>query len=234
MTFKVAFLASSALTLALSLGCSSNSEEGLDPGTQVAVEDRNTNPEGVAYPTKGIGIAARAGSSRGNVIQNFKFLGYPTAPATANPKGDLKTVALADYYDPTSIHHKLIHLVVSAVWCTPCNQETVAIVAANPALAAEGVVVLQGLSDGPSTSKGATKLDLDSWIDDHKTNFTQFLDPRVTQLGAFFPAAAVPWNAYVDPRTMEILYSNVGQVEPKKTADKYLKWVNENPPSTFE
>ncbi len=235
MTFKVAFIATSALSLSLVAGCSSStSDGGLDPGTQQQVEERNTNPDGVAYPAKGIGVASRDGTKKGSVIQNFKFLGYPTAGATLNGKGSLTTVALADFYDPDAKKFKLIHLVVSAVWCAPCNAETDAIVAAYPGLAEQGVVVVQGLSDGPDQSKGATKLDLDAWIDDHKSNFTQFLDPSVQKLGVFFKAAAVPWNAYVDPRSMEILYSNVGGVDVKKTAQTYLDWVKANPATKFE
>jgi len=234
MNLRLALI-SSALPVSLIVGCSSNSQDaGIDPGTQQQVEERNANPEGIAYPTKGIGVASRDGTKKGSVIQNFKFLGYPNEGAVLNKKGNLKTVALADYYDPANKRFKLIHLVVSAVWCAPCNAETDAFVAAYPTLVDQGVVVVQGLSDGPDQSKGATQLDLDAWIDDHKSNFTQFLDPAVQKLGVFFKAAAVPWNAYVDPRTMEILYSNVGAVDVKKTAQTYLDWVKANPATTYE
>jgi hypothetical protein len=42
------------------------------------------------------------------------------------------------------------------------------------------------------------------------SNFTEMLDPGLHNLGHFFDAAAIPWNADVDVRTMELLDSSVG------------------------
>jgi hypothetical protein len=36
------------------------------------------------------------------------------------------------------------------------------------------------------------------------------LDPGLLNLGSFFVASSVPWNADIDPRTMEILHSATG------------------------
>jgi hypothetical protein len=140
------------------------------------------------------------------VIENFKFLGYPNA----NVAGGLQTIALADYYDPCNKRLKVLHLSVAAVWCTPCNEETVALVAAKSMLDSEQVVLVQALSDGPTMNVGATQSDLNKWIQTNKSNFTEMLDPNLTNLGTFFDAAAVPWNADIDPRTMEILDAATG------------------------
>ena len=103
-----------------------------------------------------------------------------------------------------------MHLSVAAVWCEPCNEETVAFVAAKAMLDQEQVVLVQALSDGPTKNVPATTGDLQFWISENKSNFTEMLDPNLTNLGTFFDAAAVPWNADIDPRTMEILDDGTG------------------------
>jgi len=189
-----------------------------DAGAQAPVADAggdallssagNVNPDGVAYPTPagGYGDSARKGKTPGSIIQNFKFFGYPNADES---KG-LQTIALADYYDPCRKRFKLLHLSVAAVWCEPCNEETVALVAAKASLDAEQVVIVQALSDGPTKNVPATTADLKYWISENMSNFTEMLDPNLANLGTFFNAAAVPWNADIDPRTMEILDDGTG------------------------
>ena len=168
----------------------------------------NVNPDGFSYPTPagGYGHSARKGSTPGSIIQNFKFFGYPNADES---KG-LQTIALIDYYDPCQRRLKLLHLSVAAVWCVPCNQETQALVAARAQLGTEQVVIVQALSDGPKMNVPATTSDLKFWIQENKSNFTEMLDPNLANFGVFFNAAAVPWNADVDPRTMEILDDGTG------------------------
>jgi hypothetical protein len=168
----------------------------------------NVNPDGIAYPAPagGYGIDARKGKTPGSIIENFKFFGYPDADES---KG-LQTIALADFYDPCEKRYKLLHLSVAAVWCVPCNEETVAFVAAKAQLDAEKVVLAQALSDGPTKNVPATTGDLKYWITENQSNFTEMLDPNLANLGVFFDAAAVPWNADIDPRTMEILDDGTG------------------------
>jgi hypothetical protein len=168
----------------------------------------NANPDGVAYPTPvgGYGHSARKGKTPGSIIENFKFFGYPEADES---KG-LQTIALADYYDPCHKRFKLVHLSVAAVWCVPCNEETVAFVASKAQLDTEQVVLVQALSDGPTKNVAATTGDLKYWITENKSDFTEMLDPNLANLGVFFDAAAVPWNADIDPRTMEILDDGTG------------------------
>jgi hypothetical protein len=180
------------------------------PGVDAAAlaSTGNVNPDGFAYPTPpgGYGHSARKGTTPGSIIQNFKFFGYPNADES---KG-LQTIALADYYDPCGRRLKVLHLSVAAVWCAPCNQETLALVAAKSQLASEQVVIVQALSDGPTRNVPATTSDLKFWIQENKSNFTEMLDPNLANFGVFFDAAAVPWNADVDPRTMEILDDGTG------------------------
>jgi hypothetical protein len=228
----VGFVAAAGPFLALVvLGCSSGSGSGVTTVTTGASGDGgttapgspsgadsgagagglatgNVNPDDVPYPTPagGYGHAARRGKTPGSIIQDFKFLGYPNA----DPSGGLETISLGDYYDPCNKRLKLLHLSVAAVWCTPCNEETVALVAAKAQLDTEQVVLIQALSDGPTMNVGATQADLNYWIMLNHSNFTEMLDPNLTNLGTFFDAAAVPWNADIDPRTMEILDQGTG------------------------
>jgi hypothetical protein len=168
----------------------------------------DANPDGVPYPSPagGYGHNARKGKTPGSIIQNFKFYGYPNADES---KG-LQIISLADYYDPCGKRLHLLHLSVAAVWCEPCNEETVALVAAKAQLDAEHIVLVQALSDGPTKNVPATTADLKYWITENKSNFTEMLDPNLANLGVFFDAAAVPWNADIDPRTMEILDDGTG------------------------
>lgn len=213
-----ATLGALSCAVAAAAGCSSSSGaptqlacnpcDGGGGGTQPTGHD--TNPDGVAYPTpaSGYGRSPRSGSTPGSVMQNFKFFGYPGGDVS---KG-LQTVALADFYDPCNKRAKLLHITVAAVWCQPCNQETDAIVAAKKSgdLASKGVVVLQALDDGPVQNQPATNTDLVHWIGSHQSNFTTVLDPGLANFAGFFDAAAVPWNADLDVRTMEIIDASVG------------------------
>ncbi len=168
----------------------------------------NLNPDGIPYPTPtaGYGIDARKGKTAGSIISNFLFFGYPNADES---KG-LQRIALADFYDPCGKRYKLLHLSVAAVWCEPCNEETLAFVASKAQLDSEKVVLAQALSDGPTKNVPATTADLNYWVSENKSNFTEMLDPNLANLGVFFDAAAVPWNADIDPRTMEILDDGTG------------------------
>jgi hypothetical protein len=204
-----------ATASALVCGCGGNNNqapcdpcEQADAATVNGAATQALNPDGLAYPSPagGYGHAARTGAVAGSVIQNFKFSGY----VNANMAMGLQTIALSDYYDPCVKRYKLLHLSVAGVWCTPCNEETDAIVADKAGLDADGVIVLQALSDGPTEGLGATVGDLQMWIKTHGSNFTEMLDPNLTNFGTFFTASEIPWNADVDPRTMEILDEGTG------------------------
>jgi len=124
----------------------------------------------------------------------------------------MSIVSLADFYDPCAKTVKMIHLTAAAVWCGPCNQETDAIVAAKSDLASKGIVVLQLLFDGAAMGTPVYQATLESWIRLHNSNFTELLDSELVDpnLGGFFNTVYIPWNADVDPRTMELLTSTEG------------------------
>jgi hypothetical protein len=188
------------------LGCSSQSQANSPVSTPGAAAGSARNPDGVPYPSSSGGHTARMGSTPGSVIQNFTFQGYPNADMS---KG-LQPISLADYYDPCGKRLKMLHLTVAGAWCVPCAEETDALVAAKAQLASERVTVIQALGDGPTEGVPATMTDLDHWIAKHGSNFTEMLDPNLANLGVFFNAGSVPWNADIDPRTMEIIRDGTG------------------------
>ncbi len=183
-----------------------------DPGQTAPT---NTNPNGVAYPTGNLGYALHTR------IPNLRFTGYkakdPSAPiATA---GTPQVVQLADFYNPDGKNGNtiIIHISAGSRWCPPCNAEASDVsgydyqtnkrtgpgVAAN--LAAAGVVFVDALIDGFTPGIAASVDDLRGWVDDHQVNFTQVLDPNSAETGALFLQAAIPWNADIDARSMEII-----------------------------
>jgi len=190
---------SSGSSPATGAACTTNPDTTDDGGTDV-------NPDGVAYPTGCYGHTARSGSTPGSVLQNFKFQGYLNGDTTQ----PLTTISLADYYDPCNKRYKLIHLSAAAIWCVACSGETDDFVAAKSSLDAQQIVVLQALDEGAVEGTPATVSDLDYWISSHKSNFTEMLDPGDQNFAGFFNLAGLPWNADVDPRTMEILDSSEG------------------------
>jgi hypothetical protein len=205
---RVFWLAAAALGTASTLAACGGS--GTPSGGPVAVvaAGASLNPDGFAYPSPpgGYGLSARLGTTAGSIIQNFKFLGYPNGDSSQG----LQPISLADYYDPCSKRYALLRLSAASVWCTYCQAETAAVVAEKATLASERVVVIQALGDGQTLGIGATQTDLDYWVKKESSNFTEMLDPGFANLGSFFLASEVPWNADIDPRTMEILQAATG------------------------
>jgi hypothetical protein len=161
-------------------------------------------------------------------MQNFKFLGYPNG----DKSGGLQTVSFADFYDPCNKRYKVMHLSVAGVWCVPCNQETNDMVANKDQFSTQGVVFVQALDDGPIMTHPATPADLDYWVARHSSNFTEVLDPGLMNLGAFVDAAAIPWNADIDVRTMELLDSSVGYSDLQSELAPALAAVAQGPDYT--
>lgn len=229
----------SAFTVA---GCGSNAT----PTSQTAPQDRGVettdpppgttpgegqgsevNPYGKPYPAENLGYQARAGKRPGNIIRNYKFLGY----RDGDPSKGRTVISLADLFDPETRQYKLIHFSAGALWCPPCNEEAKAIVPLVPSLKQKKVVVIQAIIEGNVRGTASTLDDLDTWQKKHSINYTLFLDPSQQNLGQFFDAAAIPWNGMIDARSMELLSSGVGyNPDMPKEYDSWLKWIDSNPP----
>jgi hypothetical protein len=197
-------------------GCSSSSaaqDPGLSTGGSGDIKGHDTNPYGVAYPATNIGTKPSSSDPSkdvvgkpGNTMANFKFYGYPGGDMS---KGT-QEVSLADYYDPQHKTYKLIHVQAAGTWCVWCQRETQATVPIYEKLKGEGVVWLTAVVEGSSPGSAASQKDLDHWVTTYKPTFTNVVDPNNHNLGIFFSAGGLPWNANIDPATMEILSAGEG------------------------
>ena len=185
-----------------------------DPGVQgtgdtSAAAAPDTNPDGVPYPTANIGTNARQGNRPGNTMVNYKFLGYPDGDIT---KG-LQALSMASFFDPKATKFKMIHIQASGTWCIHCQKETSTVAPLRQKLLDRKVVWIISLAEGKVPGTPSTSSDLDKWINAFQAPYTHFLDPGNRNLGPFYDAAALPWNASIDARTMEIVDSHVGGAE---------------------
>jgi hypothetical protein len=191
-------------------------------GDGVAAADSapDVNPDGKAYPTDSIGWTPRSGKTPGNRIQNFKFLGYPNGDVSQG----LKPISLAEYYDPTGARYSIIHIQAAGVWCSACQAETKAVVPIKDQLAAKKAVWLVSLAEGATPGTPSTQTNLNNWIKQFGSPYTHWLDPANKNLGPFYDRSALPWNANIDARTMEILTSGTGGIT---TGDGILSEIDD-------
>ena len=199
------------LLAACSTSSTGSTQPAQDPGiggdgVGAAGTAPDKNPYGVEYPSQNIGTLPRKGTKPGNRIQNFKFLGYPNA----NVAGGLQPVSLAQFYDPEGRTYKLIHIQASGVWCVFCQKETEVVVPLKPQLDERKVVWLVSLAEGKTQGTPSKQPDLDGWIAEFKSPYPHVLDPGNKNLGVFYDAAALPWNANINAKTMEILQAGTG------------------------
>lgn len=191
---------------------------------------REANPEGVPYPTDHLGGAKRSGKRPGDRIPNFTFQAYIDGDRAAG----LKTISLADYYDPQRIRHSILHLEIAAVWCAICSSYADATVIAKEPLGLEGVVYLEVMVGGQrGDGAGPSLREVDDWIARHHSNFTTAIDVRGTRLASIgVPPLSMPWDLMIDTRTMEILDSAAGApLDIVKYDRSFLQSVATRPPA---
>ena len=210
--------------LALAVACSGGTSTEELP--REAPTANTKNPDGIAYPTDFLGAIARRGTTRGERIPNFAFRGYLSGDRTK-----LETRSLADFYDPGTKRYKLIHVIAVAYWCSICRGETKEIAPLQAKLRSDGVVQLAVMINGASNGIGPSLAELEDWHTSYNPSYDLAFDVRGTQLAAM-RFSGVPWNALIDPRTMELLTSTEGA--PQNVAsyiDAGLAFVTSAPPS---
>ena len=240
---KSVVLALGSLFALMAAACASSSPTPTpDPGTAsssggatsssggpVAVDPTPT-PADATYPKENIGTAAATHNpktgkvgNRGNIIQNYKFLGYPDGIG-----GEYKQVSLANYHDPAGTKYKLIAIQAAGSWCSVCRTEMNIKKPIAEQLKEMGVALITTLAEGNSGGVASTRNDLDKWMNSFKPTYAQLLDPGNANLGVFYDAAALPWNGLIDARTMEILEVGVGlDYQTGEAAIKgYQSWID--------
>jgi len=219
----VRFVAASLLSALALVGCSS--EEPPPPFDDVDVEGRGVNPEGLAYPTEDLGARPRKGDTPGQRIPNFSFQGYPNSDVS---KG-LQVVSMADFHDPSGKRGKVMHLMAAVAWCPHCAASTDQLVAVLPQLQPRGLVGLQTLMEGYEGNPISLE-ELDQWVSTHHTNFTVVFDSGGRRLSTVADVSAVPWNALIDLRSMEVLSVLRGEPDDYPAwVEGALDWVESNP-----
>jgi hypothetical protein len=211
----------SPLLLAVGLGlctsCSGDLAQKLppQPGPDGGISEAGplaltTNPEGIAYPTDNIGGQPKSDLQAGQIFPNLALEGVLSAAAVNTPV----VVPMADYYDPEGLRYDLLHVIAIFMWCPHCNNETYNLAAVAGWQASQRVTVVQIAMQGYDRNTGASPTwpDLRQWATDHNVNFPVVIDGQGAQLAAYFPVGSVPVNIVVNPRTMEVLAVDVGEV----------------------
>ena len=197
------------------------------PFDAVEVQPSSPNPEGIAYPTEDLGARPRSTSAPGQRIPNFAFQGYPDSDRSQG----LRVVSMADLFDPSGSKRKVLHLMAAVAWCPHCSAQTDAMGKVHESLRAKGVQVVQALMAGYEPSWAISLEDLDRWVDAHATPFTVVFDVEGKRLSTVASVSAVPWNALIDLRSMEVLKAHPGSpADYEAWVEAGLDWVAENPP----
>lgn len=165
---------------------------------------------GSQYPAGPYGVTV------GDVIPNFGFIGYPSPETSTDEE---RAIELADFWNQTgedtfpeeSIFGAgepkptVLAVVLSAVWCGPCQLEAAELLPEEHArYAPRGGQFMLVLVDGPSQGSPAELSQLKAWTSKYETRFPAVIDPKY-QLGSLFPSSAFPANILIDTQTMEIL-----------------------------
>ena len=171
---------------------------------------QSTNPDGTAYPTMNIGGQPRTATQAGQIFPNLTLQGVRSATTLDTPA----VVSMAEYYDPSGARYDLLHVIGIFMWCPHCNNETNNL-STIPAWQAEhrvAVVQIAMLGYDSASNASPTWSELQKWVGDHNLNFPVLVDGQGAQLKQSFSVNYVPLNIVVNPRTMEILAVDVGEI----------------------
>jgi hypothetical protein len=210
------------------------------------------NPYGACYPTEDVGRTPLVIDANGNVLQrgeritNLRFTGFPAASAASIVDATtLRTISLADLYDPESRKIRLIHVMGNTMWCGPSNEEADFVAGADytgqntggAAFAREleplGVVFLEVLIDGPTLGTAPTPANLRDWVTHHQVDYDVAMDVggwSDSLFGSYATTSFVPFEMNIDPRSMEILSIDSGfDASLDVTLRKWLDWESAHP-----
>jgi peroxiredoxin len=107
------------------------------------------------------------------------------------------------------------------MWCPHCNNETKDLASIAEWQAQHRVAVLQIAMQGYS-SASPTWTEVQKWVGDHNLAFPLLVDGQGAELGKSFPVHSVPVNIAVNPRTMEVLDVQIGEVGSPQSYEQGL------------
>ena len=163
--------------------------------------------DGGAYPTTNIGGQPRTATKAGQIFPNLTLQGVRSAATMDTPA----TVSMAEYYDPSGARYDLLHVIGIFMWCPHCNNETSNLSTIPTWQADHRVAVVQIAMEGYG-SASPTWAELQKWVGKRNLSFPVLVDGQGAQLGQYFSVDYVPLNIVVNPRTMEVLAVDVGEV----------------------
>ena len=175
------------------LGCSSEVVQSTCLYDETPPTPRELNPDGKVYPS------GPYGSQVDQVFPNLAFSAMPKPD-----RASLTPISLIDYYDPDRQHHKLLHLMVIAMWCPVCAQETSMMPAVYDEYYERGLRVMQIAVNGFERRTSANLCDAQKWIEKYGLAFPLCLDPGAETLAQIIKIVGVPWNVTIDTSTMRI------------------------------
>jgi hypothetical protein len=194
-------------------GCDAHDEGGRPDPMEDGAASTGEGGGGGGGPTY---PAGPYGVTRGTVIQDYAFEGFPSPAA---PRDALVPMRLGDFYNPTgdgvfpegSPHGagkpkpRAIGIVVGAVWCAPCQQEARSVLPKkHDILAPIGGEIFFVLADTSQPGVPASQQDLVRWTQTFDTDFPAALDPAYA-LGAVIKTDSFPANILIDTRDMTIV-----------------------------
>lgn len=193
-------------------------------------------PEGTGQLPRGTTAIEYAagpyGISKGSTIQNFEFVGFPNSVVDVST---MKSIQLADFYNPTgdavfpegspygagTPKPKALLIVVSAVWCGPCNYEAeVTLPVLYKKYQPKGGEFFLVLADGPTSGIPAEAKNLYLWDKKYKIDYPSAIDPA-SKLAALFEADAFPANMIIRTCDMKLI-DVVAGAPPEPEAGKPL------------
>ena len=208
------------ITVVLVAGCSDTKDKDLDQGVDSATDFTSVatgdGAKQAKYP------AGPYGTKAGETAANLQFLGYMDPKTFCKDAKDKKMdtskvrpISFQSYYlgDSASgcakYKPKLMWVMVSAGWCSPCKVEVNSTQKQYEAGSVPPGLEMLNIVFEDTSSAPASESFTKTWIGQFGLTFPVAMDPSF-KMGAYFSRAAVPFNMLIDTRTMKIYYRQVG------------------------
>jgi hypothetical protein len=195
--------------IGLGAGCFGGSNGGMlyVPMPDADLTAIDTNPEGAVYPTENIGGQPRTATQAGQIFPNLTLAGVRSITTKETPA----VVSMAEFYDPEGLNYDLLHVTAIFFWCPHCDNETKALASIAAWQAEHRVAVVQIAMQGYGSAAPGWS-EVQKWTSGHNLNFPVLVDSQGAELSKYFNVDYVPINIMVNPRTMEVLTVQVGEV----------------------
>ena len=159
----------------------------------------------------------RPDSEARQIFPNLTLEGVRSKATMDTPE----SISTSEYYDPTGARYDLLHVTGIFMWCPHCNNETTDLASSAAWQAQHRVAVLQIAMQGYGGAS-PTWTEVQKWVGDHNLDFPVLVDGQGAELGKYFPVNSVPVNIAVNPRTMEVLDVQIGEVGSPQSYEQGL------------